>query len=301
MAKLTVFCGKGGVGKSTLGLAFGCVQAGRGLRTLVVTSHPVEELALSISLQGLPERSPQAAANLFVVHIDAREILAARVRQYFRPAVLAGTVLSSRLYQNLVEVAPGLKEIAFLARLKQLAESGGKEGKPYPCVIWDAPASGHFLQTLRVSRGFDQFLTGPFSTMAKDLVRFFNQPGNLRVVPVAILEEMAVAETLEMCGTLRSSLGIDPAAVVCNLVSPLLPLPEAELQALREAAGGGGADAEGHRLVLEKHLQERAFYRELERAIRSPLHLVERVPSWSVDLDLLEAVGASLAQCLEGD
>ena len=54
---LTVFCGKGGVGKTSLSLAFGLLSAQAGRSTLVVTSHPIEELALSLSLDGLEETS----------------------------------------------------------------------------------------------------------------------------------------------------------------------------------------------------------------------------------------------------
>ena len=76
---LTIFCGKGGVGKTTLSLAFALWHAREGRRTLVVTSHPLAELALSVSLAGLEQKQPQAAANLFVVHIDPREIGRAHV------------------------------------------------------------------------------------------------------------------------------------------------------------------------------------------------------------------------------
>jgi len=71
---LTIFCGKGGVGKTTLSLGLGLWNANLGRKTVVVTSHPLTELAVSVSLRGLKEQNPLAAANLFVVHIDPQHI-----------------------------------------------------------------------------------------------------------------------------------------------------------------------------------------------------------------------------------
>src|SRR4051812_48064866 len=121
---LTIFCGKGGVGKTTLSLAFALWHAGQGRRALVVTSHPLGELALSVSLEGLKQKQPQAAANLFVAHIDPREVIAGTVKESMPSALLADAVLSSRIYQSLIEIVPGLKEFAFVSRIRQLAEQG---------------------------------------------------------------------------------------------------------------------------------------------------------------------------------
>src|SRR5258708_263087 len=121
-ARIVIVCGKGGVGKTTLSLALGMRHAALGRKGVVVTSHPLAELAVSVSLEGLAERSPSAAENLFVVHLDPRVLLAEVVENNFPVPMLARAVLQSDIYKNLVEVAPGLKEFYFLARLQLLAE-----------------------------------------------------------------------------------------------------------------------------------------------------------------------------------
>jgi arsenite-transporting ATPase len=75
-ARLVIFCGKGGVGKTTLSLAAGLQHAMQGHKVLVVSSHPLSELALSVSLEGLSTRFPEAAPNLFVLYIDPRDLIA---------------------------------------------------------------------------------------------------------------------------------------------------------------------------------------------------------------------------------
>src|SRR5579885_3448005 len=120
-SRLTIFCGKGGVGKTSLSLAFALRHADQGEPVLLVTSHPLRELAVSVSLAGLKEQRPLAAANLFIVHIDPLDILANKVRQVV-PELLANRVLASPIYGSLITIAPGIKEIAFLGRLHELAE-----------------------------------------------------------------------------------------------------------------------------------------------------------------------------------
>ncbi len=146
-SKIIIFCGKGGVGKTTLSLSMALRAAEAGKRVLVVSSHPLHELAVAVSLEGMETAFPVASRNMFVVHIDAKKLLAELVRKNFPSRLIADAVIGSSIYQNLVEVAPGLKEFQFLARLQQLAERTASGTPDYELMLWDAPASGHFLST----------------------------------------------------------------------------------------------------------------------------------------------------------
>ncbi len=298
---LTILCGKGGVGKSTLSLALGLWHARAGRSVLVVSSHPLSELAVAVSLSGLKEKYPDAIHRFFVVHIDPREILGNKVRQQIPSDFLARTVLSSRLYQNLVEIAPGLKELAFLSRLRQLADDKSQDGnaRAYDLVIWDTPATGHFLQTLKVSRNFDTYLSGPFAVLGRELIHFLSDQARIRILPVTTLEEMSVDETIELCGELRNELGMPPSSVICNLTSPLLSAPEEVYLNLRGELEGSGPNVDW-RFVLDRHMIERQLFQRLREGVSVPTCIVERVPRWGADTELLDILAETLGNILAG-
>jgi anion-transporting ArsA/GET3 family ATPase len=269
-----------------LSLALGLRHATLGRPAVVVTSHPLRELAASVSLAGFTEIHPVAAENLFIIHIDPRDVLNSTVRQNIPSSILVKAVLASSIYQSLIEVAPGLKEIAFLHRLRRLSEEGVDDGRRFERIIWDAPATGHFLQMLRVSRNFELYLSGPFALLGAQLATFSSDPARFSVVPVTTLEEMAVEETIELCRQLGGDLGIRAGSVVCNMTSPLAQSGQ-PLRDLREQLETENQDEQDLQFILSRNAIERSLFDKLKGALPAALYLVRRKAVWTTDLDLL--------------
>jgi hypothetical protein len=255
----------------------------------MVTSHSLQELAVSVSLSGLKERFPEAASNLFIIHIDPFEILAHRVEQVIPSKALIKRVLASSIYKNLVEVAPGLKELAFLGRLHGLVTKRSADGElgEYAAVVWDAPATGHFLQTLKVSQSFETYLSGPLALAGKEMGDFFSDPASLAVIPVTTLERMAVDETIELCEKLSGELGMKPAAMIGNMASPLLASAESASEDFLRWVTDSGRESQYLQFIAERHRIERQLLEKLRASIEAEVHLVQRRTSWKSDLDLL--------------
>ncbi len=294
LARLVIFCGKGGVGKTTLSLAAGLQHAMQGRKVLVISSHPLSELALAVALDDLPRRYPEAAPNLFVFHIDPKEIIAEVVRKYFPMPVMAQKILDSSIFSNLIEIAPGLKEFFFLGRMQQLIERRVDTSRgavpEYDYLIWDAPASGHFLSTLRSAKSFEGFLTGPLSTAGADLHRFFSNRRNIQVFPVTPLEEMAIAETLEVSQAMSGDFGIPCSAVLVNFASPMCSASESDIAALEPIKDSSAA----MNFAVERGLMERERLTELRGSMPFPQVLIPRVTNPADDLDLLVKIGGGL-------
>jgi arsenite-transporting ATPase len=295
LARLAIFCGKGGVGKTTLSLAAGLHQAKQGRKVLVVSSHPLTELVLAVSLDGLSSQFPEAAKNFFVLHIDPKNLVADVVRKYFPVPLMAQRVLSSSIFNNLIDVAPGLKEFFFLVRMQELAERrksdiGTNDLPEYDYLIWDAPASGHFLSTLRSAKNFEVFLTGPLSAAGAQIHRFFSASRNIQLFPVTPLEEMAIAETKEIAEAMSKDFGVAASAVLVNFASPLCSASEAEiadLDSMRESS-------RAMQFAIERGMVERERLAELKASLSVPQLLIPRVNHWSSDLDLLTKIGGGM-------
>jgi len=293
-ARIVVVCGKGGVGKTTLSLALGLKHANQGRRVVIVSSHPLPELAIAVSLEGIATRFPAAARNLFVVHLNPRELLREVVEQNFPVQMVAQAILNSSIFKNLVEVAPGLKEFYFLARLQELAERKataiGAGGPDYELLIWDAPASGHFLSTLRSARAFEAFLTGPLASAGAEMNRFFSNSAHMQILAVTPLEEMAIAETVEMTESLKHDFQLRCTALILNLVSPLVTAGEEEVAELKV----DDETSPALRFAIDRGKLERERSIDIGKAIRAPRVCVPRIREWSGDLDLLGQVSRFL-------
>jgi len=292
-ARLAIFCGKGGVGKTTLSLAAGLQHAMNGHRVLVVSSHPISELALAVSLDGLSARFPQAAPNLFVIYIDPRDLIADLVNKYFPVPMMAKKILNSSVFTNLIEVAPGLKEFFFLGRLQELSERRGAANpatSAYDYLIWDAPASGHFLSTLRAAKNFEVFLTGPMAAAGAQIHRFFSNRKNIQLFPVTPLEEMAIAETLDVAKAMATDFDLTCSAVLLNCASPLCSATESDIAKMQATPDSSPA----MHFAVERGLTERQRMVELRERLSLPQLLIPRITNWANDLDLLVRIGAGM-------
>jgi anion-transporting ArsA/GET3 family ATPase len=293
-ARLIVFCGKGGVGKTTLSLAAGLRHAIDGRKVLVVSSHPLAELALAVSLEGLSARFPSAAPNLFVVYIDPRDLITELVNKHFPVPMMAQRILNSSIFKNLIEIAPGLKEFFFLEKLQELAERRNSDSSTavpdYDYLIWDAPASGHFLGTLRSAKAFEAYLTGPLATAGAHLHRFLSNRRNIQLFPVTPLEEMAIAETLETVEAVAKDFQISCSALLINCASPMCSATEsdiAQVECMRDSSPA-------MHFAVDRGLIERERRAELAASLPVPQVLIPRITHWSSDLDLLAKIGGQM-------
>ena len=292
---IIVFCGKGGVGKTTLSLGLGLEYARQGKSAIVVSSQPLSDLAATVSLESIWRAEAAVATKLLVTYVDAREILAGMFESQMPAApLLAHRVLNSAIYKNLIEVAPGLRELAFLSRIRELAETRRQASGAIDALIWDAPATGHFLDTLRATRKFDAYLSGPFAGIGRDLQRFFAERANLMLLVVTTLEEMSVDEAIELWQTLSHELRLRPAGVTCNLVSPMLQKsPNGEHQP-GELPGLSDREADDFRFVIDRHRIERHEFERLRSSLPGPFHLIRRVSEWGSDVELLRNVSRQM-------
>jgi len=220
--QLVVVTGKGGVGKSIISAAVGRLLATRGRTVLLFEVDPRENLHQLLDTQPSGGEIIKASPNLYLQHIDPRELIDDLVREKLKVKLLVNKVLSSPVHRHFTEGAPGLKETAVFGRALRMVEGHGpRELRRPDVVVLDAPATGHGVSWLAAPQLVsDVVRSGPIGHMAQLIAAFLGDPDRFGVVVVTTAEEMPVEESRELIGALRERFDRQPELVVANALYP---------------------------------------------------------------------------------
>jgi anion-transporting ArsA/GET3 family ATPase len=285
--QLLVVTGKGGVGKSTVSAALGAHLANRGRRALLIEVDPRENLHQLLDTPPSGGEIVEAASNLWLQHLNPRELLDDLVREKLKVGALARKVLSSPIHHHFTEGAPGLKQTAVFGRALRMVEGYGPRQLRRPdVVILDAPASGHGLAWMAAPQLVSEVISsGPIGNMAVEIATFLADSDRFGSIVVTTAEEMPVQEALELLDAMSSRLDRLPELIVVNSIYPPAPKPRR-------------TDDEATRLWIRRRRVNEA---ELERLGNSWKGPTAEIPLEPIDAGpvLVGVVGEHLAGALE--
>lgn len=225
--KFIFFTGKGGTGKTSMACATATWWAGRGERTLIVTTDPASNLG-DVFEQDIGHRVVPiiGVANLWAVEIDPDEAAAE-----YRERVLAP--LRGVFPQEMIDVvseqlrSPCTAEVAAFDKFVDfMAESD------FSVVIFDTAPTGHTLRLLELpvdwsqhiqdsAKGSGQTCIGPVDTLQVSkgkydrAISLMCDPEKSRFIFVLHPEAIAVAETLRTSQEL-AKIGIRGQELIIN-------------------------------------------------------------------------------------
>ncbi len=308
-ARLSLFLGKGGVGKTTVAVAYAVDRARAGERVLLTSLVSPDEVEALLRDEARPTPSSDAEGagegegpdlelqgNLDFLQLDPRGLVDDIVRRITRLGVMAEFVVNHPGYASLLDIVPGIRELAVLNLLVNKAEGRYVDGEPYDRIVLDGAATGHGLSFLEAPRKSAPILTGKLRERARELDRFLQNPECTEAVIVTLPEEMPVRETEQLARGLRDS-GVHVDNVVVNrwlpavfahegadaILTQLEGTPELREDLARDLdpedgdAGGADAwvDALGH--IRSRRRENIEHIRRLQ-GIETKLHLVPLLP-----------------------
>jgi anion-transporting ArsA/GET3 family ATPase len=311
--RLVLVTGKGGTGKTTLSAALGLAAARRGRRVLVAELGRDEQLVPLLAPGSPPAgyAGRDVAPGLRVMRIDPYEALAEYLGLQIGMKGVVARVLRNRAFRQLMEAAPGWRDLITLGKVWHLTQMQDAPGRPrFDLLIVDAPATGHGVAFLNVPRVVVSAVrAGPLHRNAQLVEAMLEDSQRTLLLPVALPEELPARETAQLVERVRRDVGIAIDRVVVNaVVEPPFPPGLEDLDAMLArlpadarfgALPGAGELARCAAFLRARHELGRTYVRLLAELTRLPLvslayrpEGVEGVPALaSLGEDLLAAPG----------
>lgn len=165
--EIVIFCGPGGVGKTTVAAAAAARAAAlNGGRVLVLTIDPARRLAdaLGIGLIGNEETEvdlgPGARGRLFAAMLDTEQSWDDLVRRHAPDAQTRDRILANALYRNIAGRFVQSHDYIAMERLYQIHTEGG-----YDLVVLDTPPSRNAIDFLEAPERMAEFFSSRFLRM----------------------------------------------------------------------------------------------------------------------------------------
>ncbi len=303
---IVLFAGKGGVGKTTLATAYAGVLAGRGRRTLLVSTDPAHSTRDLLEVDLGPEPSPVAAvAGLDALELDAEHEAARHVQRVLADAqaVVSREVLPAvERHLALALHSPGTLEAATLDRLVHVLQWCPTR---YDHIVVDTAPTGHTLRLLSLPTVLGPWLDG----LVQQGRRVADTDRMLRAMARDDTPEPGPATNrlAERRDGLRRARERLATEALFHLVCVPERLPVAETVRAAEALRAGGMTLGPvlvNRLVPEstdeflraRGVEQRRRLTELRESLDLPLVTVAHLPHDAVSPEDVQALGAMLVE-----
>ena len=155
---IAIFCGPGGVGKTSVAAASAATAAARlGGKVLVVTVDPARRLADALGLATLTDTPNRVEGDwpgeLWALMLDPRSTFDSLVAKYAPDPSQAETILANRFYRNIAGALSGTQE--YMA-MEKLFELHGDDR--FDLVVVDTPPTRNALDFVDAPRRLTRFL-----------------------------------------------------------------------------------------------------------------------------------------------
>lgn len=208
--KINFVTGKGGVGKSVFAASMALAKARMGENVLLLEIGESSYFRDFFGLKSVGHKPVETGLGFEVALWSGETCLREYIVHYLKLEKLLNLFFENNVMRALVNVAPGLNEIAILGKITSGIRSIGPP-LHYKRIIVDCYSTGHALALFRAARGLrDAIPFGPMGRNASEIYEVLKNPNFCSYHIVTLLEEMPVIESLELAAAMQVELKIQP-------------------------------------------------------------------------------------------
>lgn len=226
--KAHLITGKGGVGKSLFSAALATHLSLQNQQILLAELTEMSFFKDFLDLAEIRYKPVSWKPNLDVSEWNPEDCLKEYSLHLLKIESLYKLFIENPVSKSLIQIAPGLHELALLGKLTSSPRSHGPPMN-YDQIVCDSYATGHFLSLLRAPSALNEAIPfGPMGEQSKGIDSWIRNPDFTQVHIVCLPEELPVTETIELYQQLEKEFGIC-AKVYLNR---LWNLEESDLQSV---------------------------------------------------------------------
>jgi anion-transporting ArsA/GET3 family ATPase len=260
--------GKGGVGKTAVAAALAVSLAEAGKRVLLTSCDMKERFSTLFGKPALTSEISELGERIWGVKLEAEAALREYGGMVLKSEKLFDVVFDNRYTHGFFAGVPGLYEWAMLGKAWFHTTEKRKDGsKRFDVVLFDAPATGHGLDMLRVPKVIvDVVPPGLLRQEAERAWTMFQDAKVSGIVVVTLPEDMPTNETIELIDALDNELSLPIAKLVVNAVTEPMFSAEERAELLRDrridrSQPGDEAIAAGVRRAIRERVEADALER----------------------------------------
>ena len=188
--RLYIITGKGGVGKTTLAMAFTKYLQKEGVNVKYNCFHQT------------PEKNLEKELNLPTIEMTIEESAEVYIGRKLKSTTIASWIMKTHFFKSLFQMIPGLGHMILLGHL--ISEL---ENDPTLIIVLDSPASGHALTMFESTSNFKAiFNTGLVVKDIDKMQTFLKGPNNLKTHIITLATELSLSEAQDLKNELENNL-----------------------------------------------------------------------------------------------
>lgn len=198
--RLYIITGKGGVGKTTLAMAFTKYLQKEGVNVKYNCFHQ------------LPEKALEAELDLPTIEMRIEQSAEIYIARKLNSTTIASWIMKTHFFKSLFQMIPGLGHMILLGHL--ISEL---DRDPSLVIVLDSPASGHALTMFESTSNFKAIFNS--GLVVKDIDKmqsFLKGPNNLKTHVITLATELSLSEAEDLKNELDNNLPDTEAH--CDLV-----------------------------------------------------------------------------------